>query len=125
MTEKLKRCPFCGGEVAIHKIEKYSDTNNDKHYNYFVMCQKCNTASNIEFSSEAEAIFFWNTRSSTTNHADELKPCPFCGREAVILRADCTRLPYSIVGCEFCRVFCADEFEEKVIDKWNTRVDDD
>ena len=52
---------------------------------------------------------------------EELKPCPFCGREAARWKPDCTRYSYSMIGCEVCRIFFIDEFEENTIADWNRR----
>ena len=54
--------------------------------------------------------------------SNELKPCPFCGREAVICSPDAYRYTQSIVGCEFCRIFFVDDFEENAIAAWNRRA---
>ena len=52
---------------------------------------------------------------------EELKPCPFCGREAARWKPDCTRYSYSMIGCEVGRIFFIDEFEENTIADWNRR----
>ena len=53
--------------------------------------------------------------------SEELKPCPFCGGEAVknsCAVAECKSCR-SPVGCRACSIW------KDSIDEWNTRVDDD
>lgn len=52
MNEKLKPCPFCGGEAELIKIY-----NTQWHY---VQCVKCKVKT--EHKTEQEAINAWNTR---------------------------------------------------------------
>lgn len=91
--DKLKPCPFCGGEAEI----AYSR-------NYYVWCDKCETRGDW-YSTEAEAIKAWNTRAERTcrismddygicecdkcgwyDYWNSLKApnyCPVCGAEVV------------------------------------------
>lgn len=55
--EKLKPCPFCGGEAKI-KTRYYRAIN---YYNYSGVCQECNASMDVK-DTEAEAIEAWNTR---------------------------------------------------------------
>ena len=51
----------------------------------------------------------------------ELKPCPFCGGEAVLVGSK-----YFWVCCKECGTESkADGIKKVVINKWNTRVYDD
>ena len=53
MSEKLRKCPFCNGEaVVVHEFENYS-----------VECVNCKSGTSF-FTSEQEAVDFWNTRPS-------------------------------------------------------------
>lgn len=72
---KLKRCPFCGGEVVIEDI---GEGEND-HF-YMMACQNkdCNCA--VSFGKESEGIDdfvkAWNTRKPierTIEQLEELK----------------------------------------------------
>ena len=57
---------------------------------------------------------------------DELKPCPFCGRKA-ILRHDSSGF-YAKCGNSMCSVMPTTWYfdeEEKVIEAWNRRANDD
>ena len=55
--EKLKSCPFCGGEAKINRI-----VNTFYQYaRYFSSCTRCSAESKV-FETEQEAIEAWNTR---------------------------------------------------------------
>ena len=49
MTEKLKPCPFCGGEAKINKRE------------YSIECTRCSAYMGY-FYTKQEAIEAWNRR---------------------------------------------------------------
>ena len=65
MNDKLKPCPFCGGEAALHKIAFF------KHEAY-VRCKTCGVRT-LEFSSatmedaKLKAIEAWNRRAGEAN----------------------------------------------------------
>lgn len=76
MSEKLKPCPFCGGEAEI-KYSEWVDSNDppDTHHVWSVGCAKRTTRSdfclgrlcqNRGFKDRAEAIAAWNTRAERT-----------------------------------------------------------
>ena len=52
MTEKLKPCPFCGGEAAV----SYSIVKK-----YFITCLKCYASTKLK-DTEGLAIKAWNRR---------------------------------------------------------------
>ena len=52
MNEKLKRCPFCGGEARIF----YPDSTFTR-----IGCRKCQTVSD-SYVTQQEAIAAWNRR---------------------------------------------------------------
>lgn len=60
MPEKLKPCPFCGGEVDIINAEALSINGNC----FVVHCDKCESETCFwnECASEAETITKWNRR---------------------------------------------------------------
>jgi Lar family restriction alleviation protein len=58
MTEQLKPCPFCGGDV--YTIQNLDD-GSDNYGTYFVRCTEC-PANVFSFASEQQAIDKWNTR---------------------------------------------------------------
>jgi len=53
--EKLKPCPFCGGEAAV---------KSRTAYDYVIMCRDCyvNDESNNWSQTKEEAIDAWNRR---------------------------------------------------------------
>ena len=62
MTEKLKPCPFCGGEARINIFAHGWN-------GYSVSCSniyKCR-ATQEKFNTEKEAIEAWNTRVGESN----------------------------------------------------------
>ena len=61
MTEKLKSCPFCGGEAKIEWIPPISE--------YAVECQVCGMGSSTEVSykDKSALIKLWNTRAADEN----------------------------------------------------------
>jgi Lar family restriction alleviation protein len=71
MDEKLKPCPFCGGEASVGTCQT-SDTEflrlnglKDDHTFYSVNCITCGTNNRgicYGYKTKAEAIEHWNTR---------------------------------------------------------------
>lgn len=57
MSEKLKPCPFCGGEAWV--IQILEDL-------YAVECRKCWTRKGTYQPTKAEAIEAWNRRAERT-----------------------------------------------------------
>lgn len=58
MTERLKRCPFCGGEA---KTMPTSGVFEDERF-WLVLCPKC-YAKSRDFVTKAEAAVAWNRRA--------------------------------------------------------------
>lgn len=58
MSEKLKPCPFCGGEA-----ESKSSVDIFGHEGFFsVLCRKCYARTDY-YETEAEVIEAWNRRA--------------------------------------------------------------
>lgn len=55
--EKLKPCPFCGGEARIitHRFYELSNT-------YGVTCKKCGSETMQFYCAEEDAVNAWNRR---------------------------------------------------------------
>lgn len=51
MTEKLKKCPFCGGQATL--VENFDDV--------WVRCENCGAITDF-FRTAKEAVTAWNTR---------------------------------------------------------------
>lgn len=68
MAEKLKPCPFCGGEA---EIKRYTFCRTDSFY---VGCSRCNVTqtANVYFS-EKESIEAWNTRKPMERIVEQLE----------------------------------------------------
>ena len=64
MTEKLKRCPFCGGEARMqeHVFVGYSST-------WGVVCLDCCAETKQFYKNSQEAAEAWNRRADN-EHTD-------------------------------------------------------
>ncbi len=61
--EKLKPCPFCGGEAIVEETK--STTYFKRELPYRVKCKMCHCALAYQFfASEQEAIAAWNRRAN-------------------------------------------------------------
>ena len=67
MTDRLKPCPFCGGEARITKLPK-----SVKPKAFHIGCSQCG-AVKILFMTEEEAIRQWNTRKPMDRIVERLK----------------------------------------------------
>ena len=81
MFEKLKPCPFCGGEARL----TYS---TDNHHQPYVTCDtpKCPGCNGYQwhYHTEAEAIEAWNRRAERNKGewnfiGDNMFECTHCG----------------------------------------------
>ena len=62
MSEKLKPCPFCGGEASLSvDTEAVRDTEN-KLWAYQITCNKCCATTGLCWSEEL-AIKAWKRRA--------------------------------------------------------------
>ena len=62
MSEKLKPCPFCGGEGIVQAIDFYPDYSDPPIW--WVACDICGAHTDeYEGDTEAEAVKAWNTRN--------------------------------------------------------------
>lgn len=85
--DKLKPCPFCGGEAEVipHKFF-CSDLNDWKTESYGVACKSCNTYGYQFFGCKRHAIKAWNRRvnDAPVRHGrwiashDEFCACSIC-----------------------------------------------
>ena len=53
--EKLKPCPFCGGEAVLEDLGQYEAPRR-----YFVRCSKCEIAQENLWATKQTAIKRWN-----------------------------------------------------------------
>ena len=69
MTDKLLKCPFCGGEAFLLEPDESST-----FYRVGCKCAHCIGANAVwhAHTSEAEAIAAWNTRAERSCYADEV-----------------------------------------------------
>ena len=60
-NEKLKPCPFCGGEAEINRVNK--STVLPQYKVYYCYCKQCGCATGA-CATEKLAAVAWNTRKS-------------------------------------------------------------
>lgn len=115
-NEKLKPCPFCGGEAVIyHQSSKY--TEHDGNYVYCMNC-RIRTPLFICFGdtgktyadTKAEAFNAWNRRAAEEKHGEWIEAeddlgytvykCSNCKEEFVI--DDCTPKEIGYNYCPSC-----------------------
>lgn len=110
MTEKLKPCPECGGEAQI--VEPVEAM-------FIACCTKCGLHYRT-FTHRDMAVSNWNELTINA----QLKPCPFCGGHANLLKGNEFSNEYWHVVCGRCltetrKVNSPDD----AIRLWNRRKD--
>lgn len=66
MSDKLKPCPFCGGEVAIKQIHDDENKGNNSFWYVFCHNNNCTVQPNTrhwDSTPKNRAIKAWNTRT--------------------------------------------------------------
>lgn len=58
MTNKLKPCPFCGGEGEIRIVMR-----SNKPDGYWIRCQNCMAAIDV-YNTQYESVIAWNRRAN-------------------------------------------------------------
>lgn len=66
--EKLKKCPFCGGEATI----KNNSTFKMDYDDYKVSCTKCGATIEPNLLTREEAINAWNGRINNKETVKEI-----------------------------------------------------
>lgn len=75
MSNKLKPCPFCGGEAhyledsTIFKLKEDGTAEKLNRLMYFVWCTKCTAL--VSGNTNAEAIEAWNRRVTDVQRNDQ------------------------------------------------------
>lgn len=70
MTDKLKPCPFCGGNAKVRETG-YRKWDGSHRRFYIVECECCTV--NIENDKKEEAITSWNTRKPMDRIVEQLE----------------------------------------------------
>lgn len=70
MEDRLKPCPFCGGEARIRDLSIKIPYDGIAH---FVDCCQCDVRSGISFDGEQGAIEAWNTRKPMDRIVEQLE----------------------------------------------------
>ena len=118
MSEKLKPCPFCGGEAVLDSVDYDA---------WYVQCidydGDCEMRPSTELCETSEdAVEIWNRRAGIS---EALECCPFCGREAV---AECVNGSWHVECADFdgdCDMkphTRAYKTREEAIKAWNRRA---
>ena len=68
MSDEVKKCPFCGGEVKRIDIEQGENFGGS-----CVECQQCLACSKVEFGQKDTFIEAWNTRAEETKLRAEVE----------------------------------------------------
>lgn len=67
MTDKLRECPFCGGDAMLRN--RCMNTQN------YVVCENCGAVSKIT-ETESDAIKAWNNRKPMDRIVEQLERLP-------------------------------------------------
>ena len=141
MWEELKPCPFCGKYPSTfnHNRIMFSRDNviySSEESTYSIEClnEKCPENPSVPEAPCEEsyghptlqdAIKAWNIFVKTCEHnKKELKPCPFCGCEAIYVKNNTVK--YNLfyycecMECEATSSSCEDV--DDAINAWNTRA---
>lgn len=62
-VDKLKPCPFCGGEASCDSLGEYHDDEQNEREDFCVACKSCNAVF-PPTSSRSESVDKWNNRAS-------------------------------------------------------------
>lgn len=71
MTDKLKNCPFCGGEAYITNEDNYGYVDDE----FLICCEKCGLQFGFanQYETAEEAIEAWNTRKPIDGIVEKLE----------------------------------------------------
>lgn len=72
MSEKLKPCPFCGGEakLARHENPNYRRDTYGRHYVYSIDCMECAASAGNRYNEDV-IVAAWNKRAKHAGEARE------------------------------------------------------
>lgn len=73
MSEKLEKCPFCGG-VASLQCAGICVKHDGGSTDYFVSCFNCGASTRRYFETPEEAISAWNRRADHIAEANKMVP---------------------------------------------------
>lgn len=71
MSEKLKPCPFCGGEAVRMELMDYV-TPRLGCWTRHIGCLKCGVIANFSIATDCDVAKVWNARA----HAFSVPPTP-------------------------------------------------
>lgn len=78
MEDRLKPCPFCGGEARVEEHKFWNDiTRSFDIKTYSVVCDECSSTSFQHYRIKQEAIKAWNTRKPMDRIVEQLEEVSF------------------------------------------------
>ena len=125
MKEKVKPCPFCGGEAKYMKVGWVKGTPSEFADWVMIICPDCHCVTEA-YKDINELTALWNKRAKNVNDYKRLSSCPHCGGKANV----------SMITRGYYKVECAndDYYEcchtasgistnkERAITAWNRRA---
>ena len=123
MCEKLKQCPFCGGEVT--ERWRSLDDGTGRKLLYFE-CEKCHAQSGEYYSTARDTLVGWWNKRAEYYDCYALKYCPFCGHRGLYLESKHQVPPYTGEGVRAYCILCRSHTDwyadvEGAIEAWNAR----
>ncbi len=64
-NQKLKPCPFCGGEARIARFRTYIESFMGMGYKFYVYCPDCGIDGPGVYLAESDAAEAWNWRADS------------------------------------------------------------
>ena len=93
MTEKLKPCPFCGGEPRRVDLDDIDETDSN-FGGSLIECTQCGACSPVHFEFKENLLDSWNTRATGWRPIEE---APKDGTEVLLYFGDMDTVSYSKV----------------------------
>ena len=95
MTDKLLKCPFCGGEARCYPSDAFNESG---YFEFIVQCSSVDGHALVgNYQTEAEAIVAWNARATGgTLTAEQVRKAVY----AHSIHADCADADWQAIADE-------------------------